>query len=209
MFKTIYVHEHESNLNRVDPFQRKSKSNKLYFDDEFAENCRAIFILTNDTLSNETLSNKNPDKICGGAFLLQSKASRLPPQFRKHLNPFFPSDQKVWIGSIKLELRYGISRQDFERLSSLFYRKLYKALIAFGRQTKTEFLYLSLGAYEHLATEILENWPYIQVIRPKPSEKRFFYSILDLTGHEVMRETTFQQKGWNSLRHITKAKEVL
>lgn len=198
MFKIIPVLD-RVNLDQVDPFLDKLITSTLCPGEDFANIRNVIFVLLNKTLPSE-----NPDIINGGAVLLQRKENSFPPHIRKQFNAFMPLDQKAWAGTIKLELRHGISRQDFERLSTIFYRELYKVFIAFGRQTKTEFLYLSLTAYEHLATELLENWPYIKIIRPKASGGDLFYSILDLTRSETVEPTASQQKTWKPLRDKTK-----
>lgn len=198
MFKIIPVLD-GFKLDQVDPFLDKLITSTLCLEDDVANIRNVIFILLNKTLSSE-----NPDIINGGAVLLQRKENTFPPHIRKQFNTFMPLDQKIWTATIKLELRHGISRQDFERLSTIFYRELYKVFMAFGIQTKTDFLYLGLTAYEHLATELLENWPYIKIIRPKASRGGLFYSILDLTRREVVQPPTFPQNTRKPLRDQTK-----
>lgn len=198
MFKIIPVLD-GFKLDQADPFLDKLITSTLRLEDDVANIRNVIFILLNKTLSSE-----NPDIINGGAVLLQRKENTFPPRIRKQLNTFMPLDQKAWTGTIRLELRHGISRQDFERLSTIFYRELYKVFVAFGIQTKTDFLYLGLTAYEHLATELLENWPYIKIISPKASRGGLFYSILDLTRSETVRSPIFQQNSRKPLRYQTK-----
>jgi hypothetical protein len=184
MFKTIHPHEQTSNQDLIYPFISNLKVSNPSLGKEFSDTSKAIFILPED----------NRDHMSGGAVLLQKNQNTLHPQLIKDLNLFIPSDQKVWTGTIKLDLKPEISRKDFERCSEIFYKELAKALVAFSRQKRSEFVCLSLTANEQLATELLEKWPYVWTIRPTPSEDGLFHSILSLTRLKIKSSPAFQEE---------------
>src|SRR3989338_3482088 len=160
MFKIINTHENRFDKELVDPFLKELKAHHVDLLDAFPEHPKAAYIL----------AKENPDRINGGALLVQRKEETLLPQIRECLDAFIPPNQEVWVGTIALEVKSGISGQDFQCFSKIFYRKLYESFITFGRQEKTTFLCLNLKPCEYLATDHLEYWPYMLTIRPKESK---------------------------------------
>lgn len=194
MFKTFNKNEHIFHKDLIDPFLKELKSRHSTLSDVFSDHSRASFIL----------AKENPDKINGGAILLQRKEATLHPLIRERLDAFITADQEVWLGTILLELKQGISGQDFECFSKIFYGELYKTLMVFGRQEGTAFLCLTLPPCEYLTTDLLENWPYVMTVRPKASGDEFFHSILALTG--TRNKTTMF---WKSLGLVTRIKDLV
>jgi hypothetical protein len=189
MFKTFNKNEHIFRKDLIDPFLKELKSRSSTLSDMFSDHSEASFIL----------AKKNPDKINGGAILIQRKAETLHPLIRERLDVYVPPEEEVWTGTIALELKSSITGQDFECFSKLFCRKLYESFLVFGKQQRTNFLCLTLAPCEHLSADHLGYWPYVLSIRPKDSKDGLFHSVLALSG--TRDEVTHF---WKSLSLVTR-----
>lgn len=188
MFKTLNKNEHIFHKDLIDPFLKELKSRPSTLSNTFSDHSKASFIL----------AKENPDRINGGALLLQRKAETLHPLIRERLDAYVPPEEEVWTGTIALELKSNITGQDFECFSKLFYRNLCESLLIFGKQQKTNFICFTLAPCEHLTTHHLGYWPYVLTIRPKESKDGLYHSVLALSG--TRDEVTHF---WKSLSLVT------
>lgn len=170
MFIIIRPRHHRKYRYLIYPFLKELNNRSSALSHEFLKIRDAVFVL----------AQEDPDRINGGAVFFQRDIDSLHPKLKEQLASSLKDIEKIWIGTIALELKPGIVGQDFECFSKIFYENLFETFLKFGSKENISFLCLTLPPCEHIITDLMECWPYVIKVHPKESEDGLYHNILAL-----------------------------
>ena len=120
--------------------------------------------------------------VYGGAILRKKPFHTFHSKIEALLSILHSHKRKAWFVQFCTDLSEceGLSFQDRCLLFRDFYEKLYKKLMAFGKDHKSNFLIVSIGKPDYPMTAFIKRWPYIVQMLPDGDDFPFFEGILDI-----------------------------
>ena len=177
MFITIPPKSHDLHSDSITLFE-KLFDNNPNLNIPFQDKEKATYLIENNVV----------DGYVGGALLVKSKVSSLHRKMGCRNMALSCHKEGMWTCSISLQIQNAAF--DFEIMGKIFYQRLYKELVKFGKANNVSFLYLILDPGEYLCTEVVGFWPYVIENRPQGSMDGLFHGLLSLTKEQPVVKTS-------------------